>query len=169
MNKNFLVLLIVGIAVLGFLGRYWYKTPSVSSGNAAPEIKGKLLNGESFELKELRGSYVLIDFWGSWCPPCIEELPKVKAFYDTEKAKGKKLEILSIGIEKDSAAWKSRIEYHNLYWKYHISDMKMLQSPIAKEYGIRVIPSKILLNPEGKIIGINPDFQQLAKLLDLNI
>jgi thiol-disulfide isomerase/thioredoxin len=168
MNKNLLWLIFIVIIIFGALGRYWYKTPNVGNGNDAKEIEGKLLNGESFKLSQLKGKYVVVDFWGSWCGPCLKELPLLKKLYESRLNKND-LEIVSVAIEKDSIAWQKRIEEYQMTWKYQISDMNMFNSTIAKTYGIRVIPSKILVNKSGKIIGVNTEFHEIEKLIELGL
>lgn len=170
-NNIFLVLLLA--VALYAVGRYLYKTPSAVNGESAPKLVSTQRDGTPFDLSTLRGRYVLLDFWGSWCAPCLAEVPSLKSLNDkylNGKFKdGTGFQIVSIGIEKDRERWNAAIEAEGIGHWTHVSDLQYFDSPLAKAYGVRVIPTKFLLNTEGVIIGVNPSFAEIEKLLDAKV
>lgn len=170
-NKLFLVL-IAGF-ILYFIGSYFYKKPKFRNGEDIPVIEANLIDGSTFNIKSLSGKYVLVDFWGSWCPPCRQENPGLVKLYD--KYHGQKFkkaddfEIVSIAIETNEDRWKSAIIKDNLNWPYHIVQLDRFKSPIPKEFGVREIPTKYLLNEKGQIIAVNPSVEMLDQLLTQRI
>ncbi|MEP7143209.1 MAG: TlpA disulfide reductase family protein [Ferruginibacter sp.] len=119
-------------------------------GGPAPDIKMADTSGKPFALSMLRGKYVLVDFWASWCGPCRGENPNVVKAYN--KFKDKNFTILGVSLDKDRASWVKAIKDDNLTW-YHISDLKYWNSDAVGLYGFDGIPYNVLVNPEGKIIG----------------
>ena len=172
MNPN-KFLIGISIALLITMGRFAYMLPSVSSGEDAPSIQGTLLNGESFDLKDLRGKYVLVDFWGSWCGPCLKELPQVidlyKKYKDAEFKDANGLVLLNVAIEREEKRWKNAINRIGMPWKYHLVDLttsfKFINAPIAQEFGVKQVPSKFLLDEHGVIIGVNQSVEELDEFL----
>lgn len=160
--------ILLAIGLLYVVGRYFYKKPSVINGEKAPNFTSIQLDGAAFDLSTTRGQYVLLDFWGSWCGPCIEEMPQLKALH--QKFHGKKFkdatnfDIVSFGVEKDRARWQSAVQQLGMDW-INVSDFKNLESPITQLYGVRVIPSKMLLNGDGLIIGVNLSVEEMDKML----
>ena len=171
-KSNFVFIALFAFAVYS-IGRYFYKKPDVINGEVAPKIVSIQPNGESFDLSSLKGRYVLLDFWGSWCGPCIQEYPQLKAL--NTKYLGKKFrdatgfDIVSVGIEKDRDRWLSAIEQLGIGGWIHVCDFQYLDSPLAKAYGVRVIPTKFLLNTEGVIIAVNPSIENIEKVLDSKV
>lgn len=168
--KKYSVLLLITAVVLGILGRYLYKKPDVINGEAAPNIVGTQLDGTPFDLSSLRGKYVLLDFWGSWCGPCISEAPELRRLVSAQKArrftKAAGFELVAVGIERDRARWEMTVQQLGTADWIHVSDFQNLDSPIAKSYGVRVIPTKFLLNTEGVIMAVNPSISDIEKLLE---
>lgn len=121
-------------------------------GTTAPEISLAAPDGKALPLTSLRGKYVLIDFWASWCGPCRRENPNVVKAYN--KYKGKGFEIYGVSFDQDRAKWLKAIEADGLIWK-HVSDLKGWESAAGQTYGIKSIPASILLDPQGRIIGKN--------------
>ncbi len=97
----------------------------------------------------MKGKYVLVDFWASWCGPCRRENPNVVKLY--EKYGGDKFEILGVSLDSNKDRWIQAIEKDNLQWK-HVSDLKKWSSAAAADYGVRSIPFTVLIDPEGKVI-----------------
>jgi len=118
----------------------------------APEIALPNPEGQEIKLSDLRGNYVLIDFWASWCRPCRMENPNVDKLYNKYKNKG--FTIYSVSLDDKEAAWQEAIEADGLVWPNHVSDLKGWESPLPQLYGFNGIPHTVLLNPEGKIIGV---------------
>ena len=132
----------------------------LAPGNPAPDINLNDIKGKPFSLKKLRGKYVIIDFWGSWCGWCIKGLPEMKKYY--EKYKGK-LEILGVDCNDTEEKWKAAVEKHQLPWK-HVCIPEGDESVYAK-YAIQGFPTKVLVDPKGNIVkilmGENPAFYEL--------
>jgi len=172
MNPN-KFLIGISIALLITMGRFAYMLPSVSRGEDAPSIQSTLLNGESFDLKDLRGKYVLVDFWDSWCGPCLKELPHVidlyKEYKDAEFKDANGLVLINVAIERDEKRWKNAINRIGMPWKYHLVDLttsfKFINAPIAQEFGVKQVPSKFLLDEHGVIIGVNQSVEELDEFL----
>ncbi len=122
-----------------------------SGTREAPEIALNNPQGKEIKLSSLRGKYVLVDFWASWCAPCRGENPNVVRLYNKYKDQG--FTIYSVSLDKDKASWEKAIKDDGLVWPNHVSDLMQWESPIPQLYGFNGIPYTILLNPEGKIIG----------------
>lgn len=139
-----------------------------AKGSPFIDIKLPGLNGDSIALSDLVGKtdYVLIDFWASWCGPCMQSLPELKALYEANK--GKRLEVLGVSLDDDEAAWKSTIESKKLIWK-HISDLQGWKSAGAKLYAINSIPATVLINKKGVIEGRNLSFEEIKMIISKSV
>lgn len=141
----------------------------VNEGAMAPEINLATPAGPTLALSSLRGKYVLIDFWASWCGPCRRENPNVVKTYAAYKDKG--FEIFGVSLDQNREAWLKAIETDKLVWK-HVSDLQYWNSAGAQAYQVNSIPQTFLVNPEGRIIakglrGAALD-NYLAKLFETN-
>lgn len=118
-------------------------------GKEAPDFTLADTEGKNISLKSLRGKYVLVDFWASWCKPCRMENPNVVEAY--AKFKNKNFTILGVSLDKDKASWMRAIQDDRLDWK-QVSDLKYWSSEVVPLYNIEGIPFNVLLDPNGIVI-----------------
>ncbi len=120
--------------------------------------------GIPVSLSSLKGKYILVDFWASWCGPCRRENPNVVKAFNNYKDKG--FSILSVSLDQPGAKdkWIEAIHKDNLTWT-HVSDLKYWENEVAKQYGIQAIPQNYLVDPQGKIVAKNLSGENLEKKL----
>lgn len=115
-----------------------------------PNIIDQTLDGKEFELTNLRGKYVLLDFWGSWCKPCLTEVPQLKQLVDRYNAK---LEVIGIACNDDQDRLNETIASYNINWKQILEGTKR-EYNYSNRFGVRSFPTKWLLNPRGQIVKV---------------
>lgn len=137
-----------------------YKRTSI--GAEAPEITQEDTTGQMLSLSSLRGRYVLVDFWASWCGPCRQENPNVVSNFKKYFEEG--FTIFGVSLDKDKAKWKQAIDKDGLSW-YHVSDLKGWSSEAGFTYNIRSIPANLLLDRNGVVIAKNLRGEALGQKL----
>lgn len=126
-------------------------------GIMAPEFTLQSLDGKAVRLKDFRGKYVVLDFWGSWCPWCIKGFPALKTFYAKHKGK---VEIISIDCGDTEDQWRKAVDEHSLPW-VNVKNGEA-GSDITNAYGISGFPTKFIISPKGEMmavaVGDDPSF-----------
>lgn len=139
------------------------KLRHTAEGQAAPDIVLPDPFGKTIALSALRGKYILVDFWASWCRPCREESPNLVKLYNRYKTYG--FDILSVSLDDNREAWTKAINDDGLLWN-HVSDLKKWNSSVVEQYSIEGIPFTLLLNKDGMIIGKNLRGEALSKRVE---
>lgn len=132
------------------LGNYIDSFYKSAIGQPVPSIDLKDIANNEISLEKFKGKYVLLDFWASWCVPCIQDFPFLKALHSDYDSS---LEIVSISLDKKIDSWKNAIEKYDLTPFTHISLEQNPDNMTLTDFYVKAIPVKILINPEGIIIG----------------
>ena len=135
----------------------------VQVGSVAPDFTLPDVDGNPVSLSSFRGKYVLVDFWAAWCPDCRKENPNIVAAWD--KYKDKNFAVLGVSLDRNRDQWLAAIEKDGLKWT-QVSDLKYWNSDAAVLYCIRWIPMSFLIDPEGKIIEIGLEGEELHNKLE---
>jgi len=165
MRKFFLIILFCCISYIGF----GQAEVGLEIGNIAPEINLPDSDGYMIPLSSLRGKVVLIDFWASWCAPCIKEIPNLVNIYNEYKDEkfsvGDGFTIYGVSLDKDRKQWTNAIAKHNLLWT-NVSDLNFWKSEGAKIYNVRAIQACFLIDGNGIIIAKNLRGKNLLVILE---
>lgn len=134
-------------------------------GDKFANIKGQAIDGQEISLSDYagKGKIVLVDFWASWCPPCIAELPHIVKIYEKYKDKG--FEIVGVSLDEDKDAWETATKEYGVVWP-QFSNLKGWDEPAARAYNVQSIPHTILLDKDGIIIDKDLRSEALNKKLE---
>ncbi len=135
-----------------------------STGQPVPDIALPTPQGDTIALSSLKGKYVLLDFWASWCKPCrIENKRLVQLYY---KYANKGFDIYQVSLDKNKDAWTQAIQKDRIGRWHHVSDLQFWDSPLVNVYDIKDIPKNFLLDKEGNIIAKDIHGEQLSDKLE---
>lgn len=137
-----------------------YATELIKAGTVAPDFKMKTIDGKTFQLSQLRGKTVVLDFWASWCPDCRKDAPEVVRMYkeyhsdySSPDVKGRQqgVEFVGVSMDTDIAAWRKACEQFGIEFTQVSELRKFKETDIAKAYGVKWIPSMVVIDKDGKV------------------
>ena len=126
-----------------------YATELVKAGTHAPDFKMKTIDGKTFKLSQLKGKTVVLDFWASWCPDCRKDAPEVVRMYKEYAPQG--IEFVGVSMDTDVEAWRKACEQFGITYTQVSELKKFKETDIAKAYGVKWIPSMVVVDKEGKV------------------
>lgn len=135
-------------------------------GKMAPDFTAVTPEGKPFHLSDLRGKYVLLDFWASWCGPCRMENPNIELNY--QRYKEKNFTVVSFSLDENKKAWQAAIKADHMDW-YHAGDGQGWHSRIVQLYMVPSVPKSFLIDPDGKIIATDLRGNELTQQLEKTI
>lgn len=127
-----------------------YATTLVKVGSVAPDFTLKTPEGGTFQLSSLKGKTVVIDFWASWCPDCRKDAPELVRLYDEYHPKG--IEFVGVSMDTDVEAWQKAIRQYGIRYPQASELRKFKETDIAKAYGVKWIPSLVVVGADGKVL-----------------
>jgi thiol-disulfide isomerase/thioredoxin len=129
----------------------------------APAFITKTYNGDTLNLDSLKGKIVVLDFWATWCEPCVAEMPSLKRFYN--KYKNKNVALVSISLDDTEKPWRRYIKKNKLNWIHAIAPNGWTGS-IPTLYGIEFIPTMIVIDEKGIVIGGGSRVKTIRTIID---
>jgi peroxiredoxin len=144
------------------LEKYTYPNKYDIAGNPAFYFELPSQDNTIVSISKYKGKWILLDFWASWCGPCIKSMPELKRIYDLYKHKN--FEVIGVSIDTNKQNWLKSITKNQLNWT-NLIDITGLDGVIGKTYKLQWVSNKILINPEGKVVSKDIDFDDLEKLL----
>ncbi len=158
LKKNILVLILVMAPIYYVYAQFQpldddakYATELLKPGTDAPNFKLPDVNGKKVQLAKLyKGHYTVVDFWASWCPDCRKDMPNMQRIYQEFASKG--VQFVGISFDTDRENWKKAIEKYGIQYTQVSELRKMRESEVARAYGVKWIPSMMLIDPDGKVV-----------------
>lgn len=128
-----------------------YAAQLVKPGQQAPDFTMKTLDGKDFNFKSTcNGKYIVLDFWASWCPDCIRDIPHIQRLYKEYSPKG--VQFVGISMDTDREVWAAAVKKHDIAYTQVSELVKFRETEISKKYGVQWIPSMYLIAPDGKVV-----------------
>ncbi len=135
-------------------------------GDRVPNIVSNTVDGNPFDLSQQKSKVILLDFWATWCAPCLEEQPELKKIHADYKSKVTyhDFEIIGFSMDKNKESWQKAIARFQITWP-QVGDLKMWRSPIVGEFKITELPFNLILDENKKVIAVNLHGKDLEQFL----